>query len=417
MKGKIDLFIISDIEHSSPRISNLVYYLPPIYNVVWISAKPSEDINPEDYPEGFIEKINLIFFERGINLFSKGKSIEKKTIKNTNSKKSIFYFKIKRLIINLILNLTIPDQYFFTIRKYLKLFKTFYNPNKKTIVISSYPYATPTIASFLIKRKFNSIKWILDYRDLWAFNHNYSFSKIRQKIDFHIERKIISKADIVITVSNENRNILIDQFDIKSKILLNGFSESIVDINFQKEFQKNFLKEQKTYLLHVGTLSPEFQHLDLLFESDILKNSNLEIHFLGRFSSILNEKIIEKKLTSKIKYIGRLNRNQSIQIQKLYDGLVYFDSRYNSGVLLLKFFEYINANRPIISIGGVKESESKLILRKLNRGIIISNKKQLDSFLVDIGKSFSTLEFNEEKNKNYSYQNRSKELRSIIDSL
>ena len=199
--------------------------------------------------------------------------------------------------------------------------------------------------------------------------------------------------------------------------MLNGFSESIVDINFQKEFQKNFLKKQKTYLLHVGTLSPEFQHLDLLFESDILKNSNLEIHFLGRFSSILNEKIIEKKLTSKIKYIGRLNRNQSIQIQKLYDGLVYFDSRYNSGVLLLKFFEYINANRPIISIGGVKESESKLILRKLNRGIIISNKKQLDSFLVGIGKSFSTLEFNEEKNKNYSYQNRSKELRSIIDSL
>ena len=112
-----------------------------------------------------------------------------------------------------------------------------------------------------------------------------------------------------------------------------------------------------------------------------------------------------------------MNRKQSIQIQNLYDGLVYFDSRFNSGVLLLKFFEYINANRPIISIGGVKESESKLILRKLNRGIIINNKKQLDSFLVGIEKSFSTLEFNQEKNKNFSYQNRSKELRSILDSL
>ena len=48
-----------------------------------------------------------------------------------------------------------------------------------------------------------------------------------------------------------------------------------------------------------------------------------------------------------------------LKIFKKYDYLMFFDFFTDSAVLTLKLFEYIGANKPIICIGGNKNSESK----------------------------------------------------------
>lgn len=416
MEENIDLFIISDIEHSSPRITNLIYYLPSNYNKIWISADPDGKINENDLPLGFYKKVKLLYFKRGLNLFSKGKIIENGIIKNKSSLISLFYFKIKRLLIKFILNILIPDQYFFTYRKYIILFNKYYNPKNKTIILSSFPYATPNIASYFIKKSNENVQWLIDYRDLWTFNHNYSFSKIRKRIDFLIEKKILSNVDKVLCVTKENQKIISNKFKIKSNLILNGFSYQI-NYNFDSKdfFKKNF-KGSKTRILHVGTLSPEFQDLDLLLSSENLSESNIEIHFMGRFSSILNEEVEKRDLGHKIKYIGMYTRDESIQIQKLYDGLVYFESKFNTGVLLLKFYEYINADKPIISIGGLKKTESKEILKKLDRGLLIEDKISMAKFLKNPKSHLNKIKFDIENKFLFSYENRAKELNDVIDS-
>ena len=91
-----------------------------------------------------------------------------------------------------------------------------------------------------------------------------------------------------------------------------------------------------------------------------------------------------------------------------------FDSEYDSGVLPLKFFEYIQSNRPIICIGGKKYSEVKKILNKINRGIILENSERVYEFFSE--KIFSNLQIDltESNNFPYSYKSSSNQLEKII---
>ena len=69
-------------------------------------------------------------------------------------------------------------------------------------------------------------------------------------------------------------------------------------------------------------------------------------------------------------------------IQKLYDYLLMFDSTTDSGVIPLKFYEYIQSSKPILCVGGTKNSEVKQIIRKIKRGHILENITDLDVFLI-----------------------------------
>ena len=130
--------------------------------------------------------------------------------------------------------------------------------------------------------------------------------------------------------------------------------------------------------------------------------------------SLIDWKRNEVSLSKYIKQIGKYNRSESIIIQKKYDFLIMFDSEYDSGVLPLKFFEYIQSTRPIICLGGKKNSEVKRILNKINRGIILENSENVYDFFSN--KLFSDLQIDltESNNFRYSYKRSSNQLEKII---
>ena len=58
------IVVISDLEHSSPRISNILYFLNQNkYEKYWIGANPEHFVNKKDLPNGFEKKIKNLFFE------------------------------------------------------------------------------------------------------------------------------------------------------------------------------------------------------------------------------------------------------------------------------------------------------------------------------------------------------------------
>ena len=151
--NQINIIAVTDIEHSSPRITNLLYYLDnKKFNKYIVGANHIGFISKNDLPNNFFQNITYRSFIRSIG--------------------------IKKVLLKLVLTILFPDQYFFTVRKYIsitsKLIKEMDGP---IIILTSYPYPTPHIAGFLLKRKFkDKIIWISDYRDLWTLNHNYSFN-------------------------------------------------------------------------------------------------------------------------------------------------------------------------------------------------------------------------------------------------
>ena len=66
----LKIVVISDLEHSSPRISNILYFLNDNkYIKHWIGANPNHFVNEKDLPKNFNKKIQYLFFKRRVNIF------------------------------------------------------------------------------------------------------------------------------------------------------------------------------------------------------------------------------------------------------------------------------------------------------------------------------------------------------------
>lgn len=408
------IVVISDLEHSSPRISNILYFLNDNkFNKYWIGANPNHFVNKKDLPNNFERKIKNLFFKRRVNIFQFIKYLFKPKggIKKNNTSFSSVSKKNKLIIY--FLSVLVPDQYVFTTIKYVINYRKEFKNGSKIIILSSSPYSTVHLASYIIKSIYKKrVVWVADYRDLWSLNHNYPFSKFRLLIDKKIEKTVVKKADLV-TTTTLAWSIKQSKFlNRKVNVIYNGFS--FPDINQVPNYSLE-RENDKKYILYVGSLYTTFQDYELLFDNLDNKHKNYEIHFLGKPNNKLKEIVELKKLHNIIKNIGFFNRNDAMLIQKQYDFLLFFDSKQDEGILPLKFYEYINTNKPIICIGGKQNSESKRILKYLKRGVVLDKKNHVMDFFNNILTHKGDYDFNEEKNFEFSYKFQSQKFEELID--
>jgi hypothetical protein len=409
------IVVISDLEHSSPRISNILYFLNQNkYEKYWIGANPEHFVNKKDLPNGFEKKIKNLFFRRRINIFQFIKQFLK-SIRGNKKNGSISFSGVqkKNKLIIYFLSILIPDQYVFTTLKYVVKFRNEFKNGSKIIILSSSPYSTVHLACYIIKTIYKKrVVWVADYRDLWSLNHNYPFSKFRLLIDKKIEKTVIKKACLVTTTTLAWSKKQSKFLNRKVNVIYNGFS--FPDINQVSNYSLE-RENNKKYILYVGSLYTTFQDYELLFDNLDNKHKNYEIHFLGKPNNIIKEIVELKKLDNIIKNIGYFNRNDAMLIQKQYDYLLFFDSKQDEGILPLKFYEYINANKPIICVGGKSKSEPKQILNYLKRGIILEERNQLKDFFDKIHFKQNGLHYEEEKNYEFSYKFQSQKFEELLD--
>tara|TARA_B100001059_G_C17839319_1_gene590840 strand:+ start:8421 stop:9689 length:1269 start_codon:yes stop_codon:yes gene_type:complete len=414
---KIKIIAITDLEHSAPRISNLLYYLDDnLFDKFVIGSNYDGFLNQDDMPINFDKKIKLLTFKRKINFY---RSIKKSVpINKINSRPrfSSFFLLIKKIFLNIFLNLSFPDQYIFTLKNYIKIFDdNFQNLNENIVIFSSFPYATSHIAAYKIKKKNKNVVWIADYRDLWSKNQVYSFIKLRYILDSMIEKKIMKYPDKILTVTNPWAQKQQDFLKKEVGVIYNGYQEFSTSNLIQQNFPE--LEEEKIYVLYVGAIYFKGQDVNLFFESiSNLKSKNIEFHFMGKHYDELSNLIDRFSVGDNVKHIGQYSRKDSQIIQKKYDYLMFFDFFTDSAVLTLKFYEYIGANKPIICIGGKKNSESKKILNQISRGYILEKEDQIiDFFENKITKK--GMSFDKQKSSMFSYRYRSQQLEELIFNL
>ena len=321
------------------------------------------------------------------------------------------------MLINFLLSINFPDQYIFTVNKYLKNFNSL-RLKGDVLLLSSSPYPTSHIAAYKIKSNSKlGIKWIADYRDLWSLNSNYSFNSLRLFFEKKYEKKILQFADRVVTVSDPWAIKQGELLSRKIDVIPNGYTIQSESYNLKTNSNLPLLKKQKIYILYVGAIYFSSQDVSMFFNS--LKNidmDNIEIHFIGRHSYELDLLIKQNILENNVKQIGKLSRAESQKLQKLYDYLLFFDLKDDDGWVLLKFYEYIGANKPIICIGGAIKTAHKKIMHKLSRGKILLNEEQIIDFFKSVQK-ISHEKINLEDSFAYSYKTQSKKMENLIDSI
>lgn len=256
------------------------------------------------------------------------------------------------------------------------------NENIDVIISSSPPEISHIIASKL-KQKFG-ITWIADLRDPWSDKHYQNFSFLRNYLDKRLEKKILSRADYVVTVSNPLVNRLINSLN-KSNILAiyNGF-----DID---QFNLNMPVTKKFSLTYTGFIYKNKQNPALflksiryLVDNNQIDRNVLSINFYGINEEWLKDEIKKNNLVDLVYLHDLVKRYESIEKQKESQLLLFFtwDDISQEGIVTAKLFDYLAARRPILSMGYTDGGVVKELLDQTQAGVHVSNEEELKDYLM-----------------------------------
>ena len=302
----------------------------------------------------------------------------------SNQKKITLFEKFSRLIRG---NLFLPDPRRgwnrYAIKKALELIK---REQIEVIITSGPPHSSHLIGNRI--KNITGIKWIADFRDPWTDIFYYKelyHSRLATWIDRHLEKKILSNADQVITVSEEIRKLFrkkIQHSQDKIAVIPNGYDEA--------DFEKGIaVSNEKFTITYCGTISTGYKignFVDAIFQLPELVKNQMTIRFVGNVPDEILQLFERKKLRAMIDVMGYLPHEQAVGQMKGASLLLMAipDSPDNKGVVTGKFFEYLAANRPILAIGPLG-GDVDLLIKKCTAGKIFSYeaKEEMKQFILE----------------------------------
>jgi hypothetical protein len=216
--------------------------------------------------------------------------------------------------------------------------------------------SSPPIASHLVARDLKreyGIPWIAELRDLWSQCHYYKYSKVRNWMDSSLERRTLGLADAVVTVSEPWAEKLGHRLGRKVYAISNGFDPD--NLNPGVPLRPGFTITYTGGLV-LGRLqdpAPLFRTLMDLFKEGEMERKGVKVEFYGRFDSWLAEEVKKYDLGDVVTIHSSVSRVRSIELQRSSQVLlnITWDDPEETGLLTAKTFDYLAAQRPILSIG------------------------------------------------------------------
>jgi hypothetical protein len=319
------------------------------------------------------------------------------------------------------------DLYDFWINPAYKEALKLYEKERFDFIISSFSPPASHIIAHKVKKKYPKLKWIADFRDLWAYNHIIRAKSFLGVLERYKEKRILKNVDKIITVSKPLSEIMENVYNNKEVYTIeNGFDPEEFP-NWKKDLIIKPKIKNKLIISYLGTIYPEKRDPSILFEAvnelideKIISKEQIEIDFYGDNKKQL-EDIIFKKNYNKYKIInirGFVSRNESLKIQKESDLLLFLEWNDISakGVLTGKLFEYLVSGTPILSIGITNKNAAGEIIEKTKTGKLFINKTDLKEELIRIFKT-KQIAFYKPDIKEIEKFSRDKQVEKLINIL
>lgn len=322
-------------------------------------------------------------------------------------------------------NFFIPDARKFWVKPSIKFLSNYLKKHPVDAIVSNGTPHSLHMIGLGLKKKFN-IPWLADFRDPWTnidFFDDLMLTSWAKKKHQRLEKSVFNNADcITVTTPGTKTDFLTISPNSNIEVITNGFDS--------EDFQSIDVRlDQKFVIAHIGVLTPSRNHpffWDAIKEL-VNENSDFASHFLLRIIGSVDESILyeisTRELDNHVEIVNYVPHEQIIsELKKAWVLLLKIrDSQNQDTIIPGKIFEYLAANRPIISIG-LKGSDSDQILTSTKSGKTFpkEEKANLKNHILDLFDDYKNgiLSVEEDHDiKQYSRFKLTEKLSSILDSI
>jgi glycosyltransferase involved in cell wall biosynthesis len=248
--------------------------------------------------------------------------------------------------------------------------------NRYEVIISSgFPF-TCHIIGYILKRLNGDIPWIVDYGDPWVANPVLPMPKWRSYTDKKLESRILKSASRIVVTTRETKKHYLSLYPF-----LRNENIRVISQGFSPEEYNEVSPEttNKFRIVHTGKFYKANEPIIFFETLKQLKQiwKDLEIVIAA---SLVNDdcKIYAKNndLSEIVRFVGFVPHQRAIALQKGASLLLLMGHR--GGVQVPgKLYEYIAAQRPILSIKYDEADLGSKLVEKLNRGSTVQNNPQM----------------------------------------
>lgn len=430
------VLIIARLFYASPRIPGIAMYLS---NFGWEPTILTTPLKKDPryilrFPSGFRKKVRIIetpyqgdifwFWRKIFRLL--GFNINKSILNQTKEKIGI---TSQKSFIDYAFNLYLalfayPDEEKGWAKPALRAASELLEKEKFDAIISSSSPVTAHIVANKLREK-NKIPWVADLRDLWTQNHNYSYPFIRKVIERRLEKKTLSSADALLTVSKplaENLKKLHTGKKVFS--ITNGFYPE--ELNFPPKPLKKKFTITYAGTIYTGKQDPKdfFIALKELIDEKIINSKDLDVRFYSGILPWLRKEIDDYNLNEAVKVYEKISRNEIIERQNESQVLllIYWGDKAEKGWQSLKIFGYLAAQRPILVMGGSGDDVVEKMIEETKSGVYCKNindiKEALRAFYIEYKNNGKVSYSGDiEKIKKHSYYEKAREFSNVLEKI
>lgn len=261
--------------------------------------------------------------------------------------------------------------------------------NISNIITTSPPHSTQLIG-LKLRKKFPGIKWIADLRDPWTDIYYYKQffpTLISKAIDQTFEKKVLAKADRIITVGESLKTLFSEKIkgiENKIEVITNGYDESDFS-NIQSVVPSRFT------ITYVGTLSDIYpvEGLVIALKNLLAERTDFLLSFVGTISDKTRNILITNLPAKSLEFLPYVTHDEAVKYMMNSSLLVLIIPLHssNKSIITGKLFEYLASGVPILCLGPSDGDAAGIIKKcKAGRSFVYYDSEQISSFLFKTGK-------------------------------
>ncbi|MBV41416.1 MAG: hypothetical protein CL834_00100 [Crocinitomicaceae bacterium] len=252
----------------------------------------------------------------------------------------------------------------------------------EAMITTSPPHSVQLIGRKVAKKR--PIHWIADFRDPWTdifYYDRLGHSALSNAIDESLERKVLSDADAITTVSWGFKDLFARKVPRRDPngifVIPNGIDRALSA--WKREGAGEIFRMVYTGMLtDLYEIEPFLQAIKAY--NSRMEMPQIEFDFYGSVSDAYRS-ILEEEFEF-IQFHGNRPMQEIPQIQDAADGLFLVGPKdYNAGHIPGKLFEYLGAARPIFYLGDFASDVSR-ILNETQTGTLFDRNRTDDHLSV-----------------------------------